>query len=250
MAEARKAAVADERRIHHDEARRRLEQVQQTLAGAQQADAAWRSQHTPEKTMTQMVEAAPDDSPHSAHVREAQAAASSAQATYEQIRQSFDMAMQDATQARAAVEGGRGQIAAIDGRLAALEQRRAQLQHELPQSTMAGQTAFGRAAAALATYLNNEPVGTTTTVAPPFGCVSGSQLNASWGDALLHAETDLARHLQSLSLLEQLCQWQRERQQELDRNRASIREHRAAAWKQRCRELVGDVLAGGMTESG
>jgi hypothetical protein len=248
MAEARKAAVADERRVHHDETRRRLEQAQQALAAAQQADAAWRSQHAPEKTMTQMVEAAPDDSPHAAHVREAQATVSSAAAAYQQILQSFEMAKQDAAQARAAIEAGRGQIAALDGRMAALEQRRAQLQHELPQSTMAAQAAFAKAATALATYLNNEPAGTSTTLAPPYGCVSGSQLNASWGDALLHADRDFARHLQALSLLEQLSQWQRERQQELDRDRASLRQRRAAAWKQRCRDLVGDALASGMTE--
>ena len=249
MAEAGKTAVADERRIHHDEARRRLEQAQQTFAAAQQADAAWRTQHTPEKTMPQMVEAAPDDSPHSAHVRESQAAVSTAQAAWQQILQSFEMAKQDAAQARAAVEASRGQISATDGRMAALEQRRAQLRHELPQSAIAGQAAFAKAAAALAMYLNNERAGTTTTLAPPYGCVNGSQLNASWGDALLHAESDLPRHLQALALLEQLSQWHCERQQELERDRASIRPRRAAAWKQRCRELVGDALAGGMTET-
>ncbi|HEV3344680.1 MAG TPA: hypothetical protein VG125_30165 [Pirellulales bacterium] len=248
MAQARKAAVADERRIHHDEARRRLEQSQQALAAVEQADAAWRSQHTPEKTMTQMVEASPDESPHAAHLREAQAALSAEQAGYQQVLHFFETAKQDATQARAAVEAGRGQMAAIDARMAALEQRRAQLQRELPQSTMAGQAAFARAAAALATYLNNEPAGTSTTLAPPHGCVSGSQLSASWGDALLHADRDFARHLQALALLEQLSQWQRERQQELDRDRASLRDRRAAAWNSRCRELVGDALVSGMTE--
>jgi hypothetical protein len=144
MAEARKAAVADERRTHHDEVRRRLEQTQQSLAAAQQADAAWRAQHAPEKSMTQMVEAAPDDSPHAAHLREAQAAVSTAQAAYQQVLQSFEMAKQDAAQSRAAIEAGRGQIAAIDGRMAALEQRRAQLQRELPQSAAAGQSAWRR----------------------------------------------------------------------------------------------------------
>ncbi|HWB10865.1 MAG TPA: hypothetical protein VG826_16665 [Pirellulales bacterium] len=248
MAEARKAAVAEERRIHHDEARRRFEQAQQALASVQQADAAWRAQHTPDKTMAQMVEAGPDNSPHAAHLREAQAAVSAEQAAYQHVLQSFEMAKQDAAQSLAAIEAGRGQVAAIDGRMAALEQRRAQLQRELPQSAMSGQAAFARAAAALATYLNNEPAGRTTTLAPPYGCVSGNQLNASWGDALLHADRDFARHLQAVALLEQLSQWQRERQQELDRDRASIRQRRTAAWKQRCRDLVGDALADGMTE--
>jgi hypothetical protein len=243
VAEARKTAVADERRTRSDEARRRLEQAQQSLTATQQADATWRSQHAPEKSMTQMVEAAPDNSPHAAPLREAQAAVGAAKAAFDQESQSFEMAKRDADQARAALEAGKGQLASIDAKIAALEQRRAQLQHELPQTALAGQAAFARAAAALANYLNNEPARTTTTLAPPYGCVTGSQLNASWGDALLHADRDFSRHLQALALHEQLLQWQQGRQQEIERERSSIHERRTAAWKHRCRELVGDALA-------
>lgn len=243
VAEARKTAIADERRTRCDETKKRLEQAQQSLAAAEQADSAWRSQHADQKSMAQMVEAPADDSPHSNQLREAQSAVATAQTAYQQESQSFEMAKKDADQARAALEAGKGQLNATDGKIAALEQRRAQLQHELPQSSLAGQAAFAKAAAALANYLNNEPARTTTTLAPPFGCVTGSQLNASWGDALLHPDRDMSRHLQALALLEQLSQWQQGRQQEVDRERSTIDDRRTAVWKQRCRELVGDALA-------
>ena len=243
VAEARKTAIADERRNRLDEARRRIEQAQQSLASTQQADATWRAQHAPEKSMPQMVEAAPDDSPHAAPLREARAAVATAEAAFQEASQSFEMAKQDADQARAALESGKGQLSTTDAKIATLEQRRVQLQHELPQASLAGQAAFAKAAAALATYLNNERASTTTTMAPPYGCVSGSQLNASWGDALLHADRDFARHLQAVALLEQLSQWQHARQNELERQRTTIAERRTAAWRRRCRELVGDTLA-------
>lgn len=246
VAEARKSAVADERRTHLDETRRRLEQAQQSLAGTQQADAAWRAQHTPEKSMPQMVEAAPDDSPHAAHLCEARAAVAAAEAGFQETSQSFEMAKHDADQARAVLESGKGQLAATDAKIAALEQRRVQLQRELPQASLAGQAAFAKAAAALTTYLNNERASTTTTMAPPYGCVGGSQLNASWGDALLHADRDFARHLQAVALLEQLSQWQHAGQSELERERATLADRRTAAWRRRGRELVGDTLAAEM----
>lgn len=250
VAEARKSAIADERRSRLDEARRRLEQTQQSLAGTQQADAAWRAQHAPEKSMPQMVEAAPDDSPHVAHLREGRAAVAAAEAAFQEASQSFEMAKNDADQTRSALASGKAQLGTTDTKIAALEQRRVQLQHDLPQASLAGQAAFAKAAAALATYLMNEPAGTTTSVAPPYGCVSGSQLNASWGDALLHADRDLPRHLQAMALLEQLSQWQQSRQHELERERATVADRRTAAWKRRCREVVGDSLAAEIKEPG
>lgn len=243
VAEARKTAVADERRIRFDEECRRLEQARQSLAAAQQADASWRAQHAPQKSMPQMVEAAPDDSPHAAEVRERHAVVVVAQAAMQEASQSFETAKQDAGQARAAFEAGKGHLATTDAKIAALEQRRVQLQHELPQTSLAAQGAFAKAAAAVATYLNNEPANTTTSVSPPHGCVSGGQLNATWGDALLHADRDVSRHLQALALLEQLSQWQQARQHELERKRATVADRRTAAWRRRCRELVGDALA-------
>lgn len=242
-AEARKTAVANERRTRCDEARWRLEQANQSLATIQQADATWRSQHAPEKSMTQMVEAAPDDSPYAAQLRERQAAVTAAKFALDQESKSFEMARRDADQARAALDDAKGQLTASDAKIAAHEQRWSELHHELPRTSLASQAAFAKAAAALANYLNNEPAHTTTTLAPPFGCVTGSQLNASWGDALLHADRDFSRHLQALALHEQLAQWQQGRQQEIDRERSSIHERRTAAWKRRCRELVGDALA-------
>jgi hypothetical protein len=244
VADARKTAVADERRARCDEARRRVDQARQSLAAIEQADAAWRAGHTPEKTMSQMVEAAPDQSPHAAHRREAQAALNMAQTAFQEASQSFEMAKQDAQQGRSAVEAGTGQLATIDARIAAIEQRRAQLQHEAPQSSLAGQAAFAKAAAALATFLDAAPALSGAPDSPPYGCVSGNQLNAAWGDALLHADRDVTRHLQAIALLEQLSQWQQSRQRELDQNREAIAGRRSAAWKRRCSDLLGNALAG------
>ena len=240
VAEARKTAVAEERRIRIDDARRRIEQAQQSLAGAQQADAAW---HAQQKSMAQMVEAAPDASPHAGHLAECRAALTAAQAGYQEASQSFEVAKRDADQARAALEANRGQLSANDAKIAALEQRRIQLQHDLPQASLAGQSAFAKAAAALHAFLSREPAVAETSVSPPYGCVGGNQLNASWGDSLLHPDRDFARHLQAIALLEQLNQWQRARQQELGRQRDSISARRTATWKRRCSELVGDSLA-------
>jgi hypothetical protein len=236
--------VADERRARSEEARRRLEQVQQSLAAVQHAEVAWRAQHSSEKSTPPTGETTPEDSPHAAHLREAKAAVDLAQAALAETAQAFEMAKHDADQAHVALTAANGQLAAIDARLAATEQRRVQLQHELPQSSLAGKTAFAKTAAALAAFLVNDTAGTAAS-APPYGCISGRQLNAAWGDALLHSDRDAASHLQAVALLEQLAQWRQRRHDELEHQRRAISDRQAAMWHRRCHELVGD-LAGEM----
>jgi hypothetical protein len=68
-------------------------------------------------------------------------------------------------------------------------------------------------------------------------------LERAFGDALLQVERDYNRHLRALAVLDKLAKWEQSHRQALEQAQAASRARRESAWKQRCRELVGESLA-------
>lgn len=242
VAEARLTAIAEERRVHADDARRTLDQAQGALDQVKQVEAAHRAQRAGEKSMPQMVEAEVDDSPYAAQLRAAQSAFDAAQATHRERTAAFDAARQQADQARAALSAARSQLQNLGRQISALEQREPQLRGELSAAAYAGQAAFATAAMALAALLQSENA--TALPTAPYGWLGRSGIESTLADALFHADRDYQRHLQAAAVLGQVSAWLESRAAEIARQRSAIDHRRSAAWKRRCQELLGDALAG------
>ncbi|HJT33964.1 MAG TPA: hypothetical protein VJ783_18100, partial [Pirellulales bacterium] len=242
VAEARATAIADERRTRCEDARRALDQAQRALDEAKQAEAAHRAERLADKSMPQMVEAEPDDSPSGARQRAAQAAFEAAQATFREQSAAADAARREAEQARAALTTARTQLQNANQQITAIEGREPQLRSELSAVSYAGQAAFATAAMSLASLLRSEPG--AMLPAAPYGWLQRYGLESALAEALFHADRDYQRHLQAAALLGQVSAWLQARVTEIERERSMIAHRRAAAWKRCCQELLGESLAG------
>lgn len=240
VAEARLTAIAQERQAHCDESRLAAEQAQRALEEAQRADAAHRAQRLAAKSMPEMAEAEIDDSPSGARLREAQATCQRAQAVLAERLAGGEAARREAEQARAALAAARSQHQHLGQQIAALEQREPQLRRELSAAANAGQAAFATAALALGSLLRAEP--SAALPAAPYGWINRG-LESSLAEALFHADRDYPRHLQAATVLAQVSASLQARVAEIERDQSAVLRRRAAIWKQRCQELLGDALA-------
>ena len=241
VAEARETAIAEERRARADEARRAADQAERALDEVKQADAAHRAQRLADKSMPQMVEAEVDDSPYAARLRAAQAAFDAAQAALRERSAASDAARRVADQARAALTTARAELQKFSHQIAALEGREPQLRSELSAAVYAGQAAFATAAISLAALLRSEPG--ALLPAAGYGWITRNGLESALAEALFHADRDYQRHLQAAAVLGQVSAWLQARLSEIEREQSAAAHRRAAVWKRRCQELLGESLA-------
>jgi len=244
----KKATIFAERSNEFEAAQRDVEQTRQLLSSAQQFYDAWQAECRANQTTSPPAEA-PSESPMWRRLSEAKAAAAAAQARLTNATPPFERAKKDAEAAQSAVQELTKQLDAKRDNLQGLERRTPLLKLELIASIDRTQVAFAAAATGFSTYLARE----RATSAAPYhpqelgagmhGWLGSHGLEHTLSDALVQAERDYQRHLQAMQVLHRTSRWLDDQRKAADQERAATQERRDAAWKRRCRELLGDPLA-------
>jgi hypothetical protein len=250
-----KGTIFDERRRQFEAAQRDAEQTRQLLASAQQFYDAWLAESRGNSSQPLPAEA-PTESPMWHRFNEAKAVAEAAQARLAKAGPPFEQARKEAEAAQAALQEMTKQRDSRRDKVQALERRAPELKLEVIGVIDRIQVTFAAAATGLATYLGSER-GASATAYPSqalgagnFGWLGSHGLERPLADALVQAERDYQRHLQAVQLLNRTIRWLDDQRKAADQEQAAVRERRDAAWKRRCRELLGDQMANAACASG
>lgn len=239
--DARATAIVDERSRRVKEAAYAVDDAKRALVDAERAAAGEQAQRLANKSMPQLAEAEAE-SPVMRRLRECRSTCDAATARSGEANQALDAAKRSAGEARAALDAANSELRATDEQLAELERRQMRLPTDTSAAVEKAQAALATAALTTATYLTAGTGMPAVLPAAPYGWLDGG-IAPSLGQALLAANRDYQRHLQASTVLNQLAQWQQTQLAELERRRSSIAEHRAAIWRTRLRDLLGDALA-------
>lgn len=244
----KKVTISAERGSEFEAAQRDVEQTRQLLASAQQFFDAWQAECRTNQTISPPAEA-PSESPMWRRLSEAKAAAAAAQARLTNATPPFERAKKEAEAAQSAVRELTKQFEAKRDTLQAIERRTPLLKLELIACIDRTQATFAAAATGFGAYLATEratsaaPYNSQELGAGTYGWLGSRGLEHSMSDALVQAERDYQRHLQAVQVLNRTSRWLDEQRKAADQERAAIQKRRDAAWKCRCRELLGDQIA-------
>lgn len=244
----KKATIFAERSSEFEAAQRDVEQTRQLLASAQQFYDAWQAECRANQTNSPPAEE-PSESPMWRRLSEAKAAASAAQARLTNATPPFERAKKDAEAAQSAAQELTKQLDVKRDSLQGLERRTPLLKLELIASVDRTQVAFAAAATGFGAYLARERAMSAAPYHPQelgtgsHGWLGSHGLEHTLSEALVQAERDYQRHLQAMQVLNLASRWLDDQRKAADQERAVAQERRDAAWKRRCRELLGDPLA-------
>ena len=245
---AHKGAIFELNRRDFEAARRDADQTRQLLASAQQRCNALQPESPDDQSMPVMVEA-PTESPMWQEFNEAKAAAEAAQARLTNAGAHSERAEKAAEAAHASLQELTKRGNSLRDKLQALERRTPELRQELIAATDRIHVAFAAAAGGLGTYLASErgvsaaEYPTKELAAGNYGWLGSHGLERPLADALVQAEHDYQRHLQAMQVLHRASKWLDDQRKTAEQECAAAHSRRDAAWKSRCRELLGDGLA-------
>ncbi len=243
-----KGAIFEERRRQFEAAQRDADQTRQLLANAQEFYDAWQAECRGSQS-TSLPAEAPTESPMWRKFNEAKAAAEAAQAWLTKVAAPFEHAKKESESAQATLQELTKQLDGRREKLQALERRTPELKLELIAGIDCIQVAFAAAATGLGTYLSSER-GASAAAFPSqelgagnYGWLGSYGLERPLADALAQAERDYQRHLQAVLVLNRTSRWLDDQRKSADQECAAARRRRDAAWKCRCHDLLGDLLA-------
>lgn len=249
LANARLDAVAKDRQANYEEAKRSLENKQQVLEGASQMYEAYQNESAGAQAAASAV-GKTVYSPIVDQFNKARAAVDAARIALTASTGPCETAKKEAADAQAAFNRLDAEIADRRRQIAELEERSRRISLEISAARDRLRVEFNTAAGALSECLD---LVQTLENLPPYrlhelaggspGWLGTRGLEQSLCTALVEADRNPAFHAQASLVLGRISKWQASQVQTLDRDSGELRSRLEAAWKRRCRELVGDALA-------
>jgi len=240
---AKKQALVEERQTRYDQLRRERDEAQQALKTAKQFHEAWQAERA-------QSAAAPAEDPTSPVLRQfhqAQNNASEAETRFKEVSGPYETARKDAEDFKSSVDAVGTKLKEARERLATLESRTPALERELARERELGRTAHEATARTVKAYIEAaRKLGSTVELRSDDFSGGGhnwftpDSLASSLSDALFGV--DGAHHLSASQAVERLVKWHELRRTAHDQDHSSVRKRREAAWRRRCRELLGDPL--------
>ena len=230
----RKAAFFNLQRDQYERARQDQQQKQQLQASAQQFYDAWQA----ERQASGASGAEAETSPVAWRFQEAKTALEQADAELRRVSPSYEAALKETEAAQKALDAVNQELNEARQKIAALEEKAPQLRLELASEVDRGQPLVANSAAALSSYdvasrdleaaLRFQP---QEFAAGTYGWLGSRGMERSFGDALLQAQTDYARHQQALAILDRLAKWQKTVESRLAQEQQAVCQRRESLWR-------------------